>query len=133
MVLTPCSATTLVGLVLDFYAVLMARASGTYTRTENPKSKGFQDEDSEYRGLTLPPHITGGSKPLNTDEGPSSFPSTPGLGGSDGDPESRSLEPTDIVDGEDREMTFLIPSTTYSRTNERGSKLPEEQIGRYNN
>ena len=120
------------GLVLDFYAMFMARASGTYIRTENPKSRGIQDLDSEYRGLTQPPYITG-SKPLNNDEGPSSFPSTPGLGGSDGDPESRNLDPTDTVDGEDREMSFLMPSTTYTRTSERGSKLPEEQMERYNN
>jgi hypothetical protein len=121
--LIPYSSTTFVGLALDFYTLSTSRASGTYIRTENPKSGGFRHEDSEYRGLTTPSYTKVFKSPNNLD-GPPSFPSTPGLPGSEEETELNRLEPVEIDENE-REIGFLTPSSTYRRVSERGYNPPE--------
>jgi hypothetical protein len=111
-----------VSLALDFYTLLNSRASGTYIKTENPKSGGFLHEDSEYRALTTP--STNEFRSPNYSDGPPIFPSTPGLPGAEEQTELNRLEPVDI-DRSQGEIDFLAPSSACHRVSERGYNPPE--------
>ena len=109
-------------MALDFYTLSFSRSPGAYIRTESPKSGGFEQRDSEYRGLITPSYTNRSKSPNNLD-GPPSFPSTPGLPDSE-EMELNRLEPADI-DRNDRGMSFLVPSSAYRRVSERGYNPPE--------
>ena len=109
-------------MALDFYTLSFSRSPGAYIRTQSPKSGGFEQRDSEYRGLITPSYTNRSKSPNNLD-GPPSFPSTPGLPDSE-EMELNRLEPADI-DRNDRGVGFLVPSSAYRRVSERGYNPPE--------
>jgi hypothetical protein len=128
----PLSASTLLGLALDFYTISVALASGAYIRTENPKFNGLRDEGGEYRGLTAPSYQKGSKFPNLSDDHPFSFPSTQGIPNPE-DAEAGHLEPPRGLDmgANEAELSFLTPSSAHSRVHERGYNPPEGPMERY--